>query len=95
MPAYIVFIREKTVDQSELDRYSANVKESFDGHDVKFLATYGPMEVLEGPPMEGVVILEFADMEAARAWYSSRAYQAAAQHRFRGADYRGFIVQGR
>ncbi|WP_446718995.1 DUF1330 domain-containing protein [Halomonas sp. SH5A2] len=33
-------------------------------------------------------------MAAARAWYESPAYQEARQHRFQGADYRVFIVDG-
>ena len=44
--------------------------------------------------MEGVVILEFADMAAAKAWYHSDAYQAAVQHRFKGAEYRVLFVDG-
>ena len=95
MPAFIVFIKEQTVDQVELDLYSENVGGSFTDHDVRFLATYGEYEALEGPPMEGAVILEFDDMAKARAWYRSPAYQAAANHRFKGASYRAFLVQGR
>ncbi|WP_426127664.1 DUF1330 domain-containing protein [Pararhizobium sp. PWRC1-1] len=45
--------------------------------------------------MQGAVILEFPDMAAARFWYGSAEYQAAAAHRFRGARYRGFIIEGR
>jgi uncharacterized protein (DUF1330 family) len=95
MTAFIVFTKEQTTDQAELDRYSAEVGASFPGHDVRFLATYGAFEVLEGPPIEGSVILEFPDMDAARAWYWSPAYQEAAKHRFSGAAYRAFIVEGR
>lgn len=93
MSAYVVFIKEDVTDQSELDAYSQKVGSSFEGRDLKFLATYGALETLEGPPIQGAVILEFPDMEAARAWYESDKYQAAAAHRFRGATYRGFIVE--
>jgi uncharacterized protein (DUF1330 family) len=40
------------------------------------------------------VILEFPSIEAAKAYYHSVAYQDAARHRFLGADYRAFIVEG-
>jgi uncharacterized protein (DUF1330 family) len=40
------------------------------------------------------VIAEFPTVEAAKAWYFSPAYQEAAQHRTKGASYRGFIVAG-
>lgn len=94
MPAYVVFLRDETVDPVELEEYSAKVGASFDRHNVKFLADYGTIETLEGDEIEGAVILEFSNMDAARAWYRSPEYQATAQHRFRGSRYRGFIVAG-
>ena len=51
-------------------------------------------ETLEGAPIEGAVILSFATYEEALAWYNSPAYIAAREQRFKGADYRAFIVQG-
>lgn len=92
--AYVVFIKESTLDGVEMARYQATVGTSFKGHSPSFLAAYGALEVVEGAPAEGVVILEFADMEKARAWYHSTAYQEAARHRFAGAVYRGLIVEG-
>jgi uncharacterized protein (DUF1330 family) len=52
------------------------------------------METIEGTPADGVVILQFPTVEDAKAWYYSPSYQAAAQHRMKGADYRGMIVEG-
>ncbi len=94
MPAYVIFIREVTFDQAELDAYAAAAPASLEGLPIKFLAAYGRHDALEGPSPEGVAIAEFPSMEAARRWYDSPAYQAAAQHRFRGATYRGLIVDG-
>lgn len=94
MPAYAVFTRDETVDPVELEEYFAKVDASFEGHPMKLLADYGTIETLEGGEIEGAVILEFPDMEAARAWYRSSEYQAVAQHRFKGSRYRGFIVAG-
>lgn len=94
MSAYVVFIREKTLDQAELEKYWETVKESLEGRPLKVLAAYGKHTVLEGPEVEGVVIAEFPTLEEARAWYDSPAYQNAAQHRYRGAVYRGLIVEG-
>ena len=50
--------------------------------------------MLEGPAIEGAVILEFPNFEAAKTYYESPAYQEAVRHRFLGADYRAFIVEG-
>ena len=94
MPAYVVFMREKTLDQSELEAYWAQVAETLGGRPIKVLAAYGKHLTLEGPDVEGVVIAEFPTLEEARDWYDSPAYQAAAQHRHRGAVYRGLIVEG-
>jgi uncharacterized protein (DUF1330 family) len=94
MPAYVIFIRERTHNQAELDAYAAAVSPLLQGLSVRFLAAYGRQRVLEGPEPEGIAIAEFATLEEAVAWYESPGYQAAAQHRFKGATYRGFIVEG-
>ena len=94
MSAYMVFIREKTLDQSELKAYWAKIRATMEGHPIKVLAAYGRNVTLEGPDVEGVVVAEFPSVEEARAFYDSPAYQDAAQHRFRGAVYHGVIVEG-
>lgn len=94
MPAYVVFIRERTLDQSELEAYWGQVKATLEGRPLKVLAAYGKHLTLEGPDVEGIVIAEFPTLAEARDWYDSPAYQKAAQHRHRGAVYRGLIVEG-
>ena len=94
MPAYIVFTREKTRDQAELDTYTKEVPAAMPGHKLTPLAVYGKFESLEGAPIEGAVILEFPTIAEAKAWYDSPAYQHAMRHRHLGADYRAFIVEG-
>ncbi len=92
-PAYIVFTREKTLDQAELELYWKKVPPTLEGHPMKVLSGYGPHEVLEGDGTEGIVIAEFPSMEAAKAWYNSPAYREAREHRFKGAVYRGILVE--
>jgi len=94
MPAFMVFIREKTLDQPELEAYWAKIRATMGDRPFKLLAAYGRHVTLEGPEVEGVVVVEFPTLEEARAWYDSPAYQEVAQHRFRGAIYRGLIVEG-
>ena len=94
MPAYVVFMREKTLDQSELEAYWAGVEATMEGRPLKVLAAYGKHVTLEGPDVEGVVIAEFPTLDEARDWYDRPAYQEAAKHRRRGAVYRGLIVEG-
>ncbi|HCP1229660.1 TPA: nitroreductase family protein [Escherichia coli] len=94
MSAYVVFLRERTLDATELDIYARQAPAAREGHDLTPLAFYGDFEVLEGPAIEGGVILRFPDMQAARAWYHSPAYQAARAHRFKGAEYRVVLLDG-
>ncbi len=94
MSTYLVFIREQTIDVTELEIYWSEIRSTFVGHEVKVLASYGSHEDLEGPATEGTVIAEFPSMEAAKRWYDSPAYQKVRVHRQRGAVYRGILVQG-
>lgn len=94
-PVYAVFIRERTRDAAELEAYSPKAAASLTGRPATPLAAYGRQEVLEGPQSEGVVIVRFPSFAEAKAWYDSPAYRAAREHRFKGADYRAILVEGR
>jgi uncharacterized protein (DUF1330 family) len=58
------------------------------------LVAYGKHEFLEGDPIEGIVIAKFPNVEAAKDWYHSEAYQSVANHRKQGAIYNGLVVEG-
>ena len=94
MPAYIVFTRIRTRDSAELGLYAKQAPAFMAGHTVKRLANFGRCEVMEGPGVEGVAILEFESVAAAKAWYGSPAYQEASRHRYQGGDYSAVIVEG-
>jgi uncharacterized protein (DUF1330 family) len=94
MTAYAVMIRERLTDPEEFATYGKMAAAARGDHDITPLAFYGAHEVVEGPPVEGVVILKFPNMEAAKAWYHSEAYQAALKHRLAGAEYRVVFVEG-
>ena len=94
MSAYLVFTREKMLNQEEMTAYSKDVPATLAGHEAKILALYGGHEDLEGAATEGTVIIEFANSEAAKAWYDGPAYKKVREHRFKGATYRVTLVQG-
>ena len=94
MSAYLVFIREATLDSSELATYARQVTATTEGHSIKALVFRGRHQVLEGGDVESVAIFEFPSFEAARAWYDSPAYQAIREYRFKGARYRVLLVDG-
>jgi uncharacterized protein (DUF1330 family) len=94
MSAYIVFTRTKTIDQKDLEIYWAGIRATMKGHPIEVLVAYGKHEVVEGDPIEGIVIAKFPDVKAAKGWYYSEAYQSVAQHRKQGEIYNGLIVEG-
>lgn len=92
MTAFIVFTKERTHDQSQLNLYQSQVRDTFDGHPID-LVVKGTPHALEGAQAEGMVILAFPTPAAARAWYDSPAYQAVAAHRLKGATYSVALVE--
>jgi uncharacterized protein (DUF1330 family) len=70
-----------------MEEYWSHAGATFEGYGAKHLAAYTPFKLLEGKgPAEGIVPIEFPDMEAARRWYESAAYQAVKQYREGAAD---------
>ncbi len=94
MAAYAVFLREETLDQSELDAYAASITPVFERFSPTVLAAYGVQEVVEGGAVEGVVLVRFPTFALASAWYHSPEYQAVVGHRHKGGRYRGIIFDG-
>ncbi|MDE2561104.1 MAG: DUF1330 domain-containing protein [Sphingomonadales bacterium] len=94
MAAYVVFIRNSVCDPAGMKTYAKMAGEARGDHRFDALAYYNPCETPEGEAAEGVVLLKFDDIEAARAWYHSDAYQAAAKVRQGSSDYRVIITEG-
>jgi uncharacterized protein (DUF1330 family) len=94
MSAYVVMIRERTTDLSEMEIYATQAPLAREGHPVTPIARYGELKVLEGDAFEGCLIHRFPTIEDAEKWYFSPRYQEVMQHRLKGARYRTFIVDG-
>lgn len=67
MAAYVIFIKEKTTNQQELDIYAKEAPAGLAGHNIVTRAAYGKNQVIEGTDVEGVAILEFPSFEEAKA----------------------------
>jgi len=93
MVAYVIAIRNHTKDPAEMAAYRTAAQDVPRGV-ARPLAMYGDYKVLEGPHVEGVVLLEFPTMAEAKAFYETPAYRKATDHRLKGADYQFIIVQG-
>ncbi|HLZ77209.1 DUF1330 domain-containing protein [Phenylobacterium sp.] len=94
MSAYVVFTRMKTTDQEELEKYRTGIKATMKDRPIEVLVADGKHEILEGDPIEGMVIVKFPSVKAAKDWIDSEAYQDIARRRKHGAIYHGLIAEG-
>ena len=95
MAAYILFLREDPVrDPAAMTEYMEAGRSNRPSVPVKRLSGFGALEAIEGEAPDGLVLLEFASLDEARAWYESPEYTAARQHRHRAADYRAILFEG-
>ena len=95
MPAYFIALARAVHDRQKLEDYWQAVGPTFKDTEMKPLAVYTPLTLLEKlRPLEGAVLLEFPDVATAKAWYESPAYQKAMQHRIGAADGEVFIIDG-
>lgn len=75
MTAYVIADVHIT-DAERFAEYSKQVPRTLEPYGGRFLARGGAHETIEGEYRpKRIVILEFPDMQAARAWYASPAYQ--------------------
>lgn len=94
MTAYVICIRDRTLDPAELDAYAQLARLAREDRQMVVRARYGHCESWEGPEAEGVALLEFPSASAAREWYNSAEYQRAKSHRRAAADYRFILFTG-
>ncbi len=93
MPAY--WIAHVTVtDAKRYKGYQALAPLAFAKFGGKFLARGGASDSLEGPDFARHVVIEFPDLETARACYASPEYQAAKAERDGAAEVMISIVNG-
>jgi uncharacterized protein (DUF1330 family) len=75
MAAYVIAAVTDAWDQEKLAEYRERNTDVVAAHGGRFIARGGAHEVLEGDwNPKRVVIIEFPDMDAARAWHESDAY---------------------
>ncbi|MEU6657823.1 DUF1330 domain-containing protein [Streptomyces sp. NPDC046821] len=95
MPAYVIADVQLTGDVEELAEYRSQVVATLEPYGGRYLARGGDVDVVEGAWAPGqIVLVEFPDVVAARAWNDSPEYQAIAPLRIRNTDSKRLIVQG-
>lgn len=76
MAAYAI-VDVHIADPERFKQYAAQVSRTLDVYGGRFLVRGGAHETVEGDyRLERIVILEFPDLQAAKAWYASPGYQA-------------------
>lgn len=94
MPAYVLI----DADVHDAERYAAYAAEGgriLPGLGGRFLVRGGAIENLEGTwRPRRLVVIEFPDRAAARAWYHSAAYQGARKLREGAASFSAVLVEG-
>lgn len=95
MPAY--FIAQISVHDQELyQNYLAGFMPIFERYGGRLLVTSAKTpEIIEGDwPSSKLVVMEFPDLENAKAWLHDPDYKALAQHRYRSAETNLILVEG-
>ena len=94
MPAYLI-ARVHVTDAEKYDDYKKLSPAAIAAYGGRFLARGGAVETLEGEKEDRrVVLVEFPDMAAARAFYESPQYRAARAAREGAAEAQFIIVDG-
>jgi uncharacterized protein (DUF1330 family) len=94
MAAYAVaHIRQVTIG-APIEEYLRRIDETLAPFGGRFLVHGGRIEVVEGSWPGHLVVLEFPDMDAARAWYRSPAYQSIVRLRTDNSDGDTILVDG-
>jgi uncharacterized protein (DUF1330 family) len=75
MSAYVIFVRDRITDPAEFSQYEQSAGAAAAGHPLTPLAFYGALDTLEGPPVDGAVVLERGP--GMRARFISRRFPTA------------------
>ena len=81
-------------DADAYDKYKAIAGEAVADFGGRFLARGGETKVYEGSPLPRTVIVEFPDMDTAKAFYESDKYAEALKHGLPASTRNYWIVDG-
>jgi uncharacterized protein (DUF1330 family) len=94
MPAYII-VEVEVTDPATYEDYKKLTLGSLQPFDGKFIVRGGAAELLEGDEQpQRIVVLEFPNMEKAKAWWSSDEYGPAKAIRQSASNTRMIAVEG-
>ena len=95
MSAYFILFMAVPERPELLGAYRQLGRTAFEGSGGRFIVLPGgEMDCVEGDSTASVVVVEFSDMEQARAFYNSRLYQDAVKMRLKAVASHAVLVQG-
>jgi uncharacterized protein (DUF1330 family) len=94
MPAYIIVEIEVT-DPAGYEEYKRQAAATVEQYSGKYIVRGGACETLEGDwKPKRIVVLQFNNMEGAKAWLNSPEYVEPRKQRHRTAKTRMILVEG-
>jgi uncharacterized protein (DUF1330 family) len=94
MTAYAIAHLRTPTGNPDVFEYLERIQSTMDPFGGRFLVHGPEVDVREGLWPGTIVILEFPDVERARTWYESPAYQAILPLRTRNIEGETIIVEG-
>ena len=94
MAGYVI-VNDEVLDQRTFSDFRERIGATVEAHGGRYLVRGGSVEVVEGSwSAERVVVVEFDDVAAARAWLDSPEYNELKQIRERSANANVIVVEG-
>jgi uncharacterized protein (DUF1330 family) len=94
MPAYII-VEIEIIDPVGYEEYKRQAAATVEEYGGKYIVRGGACETLEGDwKPKRIVVLQFDNMEDAKAWLSSPEYLEPRKQRHRTAKTRMILVEG-
>ena len=94
MPAYAIANLSNVDFNEDIVRYLQRIDATLEPFEGRFLVHGVRPEVLEGTWADATVVVAFPDLERARAWYHSPAYQEILPLRLNNSESAAILVDG-
>lgn len=93
--AAFVIVNDEILDEGTFSDFRERIGATVDAHGGRYLVRGGSLEVIEGSwSADRLVVVEFDDVGAARAWLSSPEYTELKAIRERSANANVILVEG-
>ena len=94
MAAYVI-VNDEVLDESTFSEFRERIGATVAAHGGRYVVRGGSVEVIEGSwSTDRLVVVEFDDIDAARAWLNSAEYTDLKKIRERSANANVIVVEG-